>query len=401
MYSNINFSRKTVRNNHAITETLTLFLCGLLYPFFPQSKIWKERGKKWFEEEINYQIYQDGSFLQFSMNYHRVVIQLLTWAVLLAKNNKESFLGFVYKKSELSLNFLLNHINQIDGFLPNYGPNDGALFFKLNNCDYRDYRPQLNALEFVLEDKIYFDDKELLEDSFWYGLKLPKMPTFFEEKNLASFKEGGYYTIRDEQSFTFIRCGKYKDRPAQSDNLHIDIWVKGENILRDAGSYLYNSSEEDIMFFNGTKGHNLVMLNGYDQMLKGARFIWYYWTQAESACLSETVDYFKFEGKIKAFTYVKNNIYIVREVIKDKSKNIWEICDNVINNPGLEMIQIWNPSDSFFDKFTIKSVDEKNNIIGPEIKHGWFSGYYGVKEKTKQIIFKSTGNKIKTIIEEN
>ena len=34
VYKNINFSRKTVRNNHAITETLSLYLSGLLFPFF-------------------------------------------------------------------------------------------------------------------------------------------------------------------------------------------------------------------------------------------------------------------------------------------------------------------------------------------------------------------------------
>ncbi len=36
----------------------------------------KAHGKYWFEQEIAYQVYADGSFLQFSMNYHRVVVQL-------------------------------------------------------------------------------------------------------------------------------------------------------------------------------------------------------------------------------------------------------------------------------------------------------------------------------------
>lgn len=60
--TNINFSRIAVRNNHAITETLTLYLIGLLFPQFPDAKEWKEKGKKWFEEEIKYQIAEDGTF---------------------------------------------------------------------------------------------------------------------------------------------------------------------------------------------------------------------------------------------------------------------------------------------------------------------------------------------------
>ena len=34
-----------------------------------------------FEKEIDYQIYKDGTYLQFSMNYQRVVVQLLTWVL--------------------------------------------------------------------------------------------------------------------------------------------------------------------------------------------------------------------------------------------------------------------------------------------------------------------------------
>ena len=85
VYHNINFSRIAVRNNHALTETLMLFLSGLLFPFLPNTKKWSKKGKNWFEEEIAYQIYKDGTFLQFSMNYHRVAIQLLTWGIRLAR----------------------------------------------------------------------------------------------------------------------------------------------------------------------------------------------------------------------------------------------------------------------------------------------------------------------------
>ena len=78
VYHHINFSRIAVRNNHAITETLFLTVSNVLFPFIPETKKWAADGKKWFEEEIDYQIYNDGTFLQFSMNYHRVVVQLLS-----------------------------------------------------------------------------------------------------------------------------------------------------------------------------------------------------------------------------------------------------------------------------------------------------------------------------------
>jgi hypothetical protein len=96
IYQNIDFSRIAVRNNHAITETLTLYLGGLFFPSMPGAARWKQKGKEWFEEEVAYQVYKDGTFLQFSMNYHRVVVQLLTWSIVLSEKNGERLNDVVY-----------------------------------------------------------------------------------------------------------------------------------------------------------------------------------------------------------------------------------------------------------------------------------------------------------------
>ncbi len=103
---NINFSRIAVRNNHAITETLTLYLMGLMFPMMPGASKWKKNGKRWFEEEIDYQVENDGTFIQDSMNYHRVLIQLFTYAIAIADKHGEKYSDFVYKKAYKSVNFL-------------------------------------------------------------------------------------------------------------------------------------------------------------------------------------------------------------------------------------------------------------------------------------------------------
>ena len=237
--ANINFSRIAVRNNHAITETLALYLVGLLFPQFPESGEWKKKGKKWFEEEIKYQVAEDGTYLQFSMNYHRVVVQLLTWAITLADRNGERFCDEVYKRAYQSVNFLYQCQDDLTGWLPNYGSNDGALFFKLNDCDYRDYRPQLDALHYLLTSEHLYDKQ--YEDREWYlcewKANRQMYPPIKKQFGCISFDKGGYYCIREKDTFSFIRCGRHKDRPAHADNLHLDIWYQGENCLFDGGSY--------------------------------------------------------------------------------------------------------------------------------------------------------------------
>ncbi len=399
VYSNINFSRIAVRNNHAITETLALYLVGLLMPHFPESNNWKTKGKAWFEEEIAYQIYEDGTFLQFSMNYHRVVVQLLTWAFYLSNKNNEKFSDVVYERAKMSLDFLMVCQDESTGQLPNYGANDGALFFPLNDADYRDYRPQLNALFFYFNKSNYIENTNLQEDTNWFFRKNEAQKIdFVQQYGAFEFKVGGYYLIKEPQSLTFIRCGNHKDRPSQADNLHIDLWVNGENIMRDAGSYKYNTDYETIRFFSGTASHNTLMLGDNDQMKKGSRFIWYDWSQAKSAKIIENYEYFEFNGEIKAYKYLTKNIIHKRTIRKYKTKLEWEITDEISENCGLPIIQIWNPSQFFLDNFSIISQDENGIEIEKSESDGWYSSYYGLKEKTKQMRFTTNSKKIITKI---
>lgn len=393
VYHNIHFSRISVRNNHAITETLMLYLSKKLFPFLPNVKNWSRKGKKWFEQEIEYQVYEDGTFLQFSMNYHRVVVQLLTWGVQLAKLNNEKFVDVVYERAQKSLDFLDVCIDSVSGNLPNYGSNDGALFFKFTNDDYRVYRSQLDDLRAVLNGYTYFDSKSAL----WYGIQ-PKQQKPRPLPETSTFEKSGYYILQDGNTKTFIRCGAYKDRPAQSDNLHIDISVNGINYLRDAGSYKYNADLEDVTYFNGTEGHNTVSVGKADQMQKGERFIWYYWVKKAKATLKKENNVYEFEGIINAFKQLGNNIQHRRKVTKQQGQNRWEITDSIKNKGNRKIYQYWHLHPEQLDAIVISTLDEDGRNIEPVIEEKWFSGYYGIKEKSIRYTFETSGNKLNTKI---
>jgi len=392
VYKNIDFSRIAVRNNHAIAETLTLYLVGLLFPQFPGAGKWKEKGKRWFEEEIAYQVYEDGTFLQFSMNYHRVIVQLLTWAIVLAEKNGEHFSDVVYERARKSVEFLRTCMVHENGKLPNYGANDGALFFKLNNADYRDYRPSLNALAKALKIDLGFEETE---DESWYGISSKQTDKWIPSFGIHSFDVGGYYIIREPETLTFIRCGNHKDRPSQADNMHVDIWYKGENILFDGGSYRYNTTPDLLNYFMGTTSHNTVMIDEYNQMKKGSRFIWFNWSQSVFTKTTETDDSFIFEGEISVFTYLNKSIRHKRRITKIKNKEKWIVEDTILNKPqATTMKQIFHPSESH--AFSFESMDENNQEIKPGIKQGFQSNYYGVKDAKRYFSFESDSNFIKT-----
>ena len=458
VYKHINFSRIAVRNNHAITETLALYFTGTLYSGFPNAAKWKANGKAWFQEEIAYQVYEDGTFLQFSMNYHRVVIQLLTWAIVLSEKNGDPLNTVVYERAKKSVHFLRVCMNDTDGRLPNYGANDGALFFKLTDTAFRDYRPQLQTLASAL--KIDCGIAQSYEDALWYGLEqtnlevckpakgmcsptsvgdpinqnqtapvgspternqkkqfqpsLVGVPTDRNQKQfemystnlqsgkpadgMYSFSVGGYYIIREAATLTFIRCGNHKDRPSQADNLHLDIWHNGENILIDAGSYKYNTDEETLNYFMGTASHNTVMLDDADQMKKGSRFIWYNWSQCTSVSFTETSTAWYFKGTIAAFEQVAAGILHTREVVKQKGSTYWIVKDSISGKPTATVLkQLWHlPKGN--NQVVWNSADENNEPVNALASTSYVSELYGSKNPCDVVSFKTTTNQIETTL---
>lgn len=387
VYQNINFSRIAVRNNHAITETLCLTLSELFFPFIPQTKIWALEGRKWFEQEIAYQIYEDGTFLQFSMNYHRVVIQLLSLGISVTERHGESFSSIVYKRAYNSLDFLYQCLQEENGHLPNYGNNDGALFFPLTDTDFRDFRPQLNTLHRMLTGTFLYSEKNLQED-FIKGSSSNSPFNFSTIKKrfgALSFPKGGFFVLREEKTFIFIRCGNHKDRPAQADNLHVDIWCQGNNVLRDSGTFKYNTEKKYQEYFMGTASHNTVTINGLAQMLKGDRFIWFYWTQAKIGEWQETHDTYIFKGSISAFRHLGRNILHSRTLIKKKNETVIEIQDEIEGIEGSNALQQWHMGEGMSEEDFISSIEGRE--VEPIMIESYDSTYYGRMKKGKGIAF--------------
>jgi len=399
VWENIQFSRIAVRNNHAITETLALYIFGSLFQNVADASKWKAQGKAWFEQEIEYQIYPDGSYLQFSMNYQRVVVQLLTLAIRFADEQMDPFKELVYRRADKTLRFLYAFQDPVSGQLPNYGANDGALFFQFSDLPFRNYNSQLNALQVALTGSGSLDPF-VSEEASWFGYpRIPFLPDFtsFPEK-LQVFGAGGFAGIKEDDTLTFFRSGKHKDRPSQADNHHLDLWFNGVNILRDAGSYKYNAGEEDIHYFFGTRSHNTAQVNNLDQMVKGPRFVWLNWSQSISLTAREEEKGWMLTGEIEAFRQIRKGIRHKRTIWKERGKAFWKVEDVFYGLVDEEIEVLWHPHPDFISHFNLIVLDENNSKIEAEQVMGWYSGLYGQKEQAPFYIFRSHGKSISSSI---
>ena len=247
-------------------------------------------------EEVERQIQPDGSYVQHSLNYHRVMLDDLLWAMQLGALHGDP-LSEIRAPLGKALSWLLAMIEPSTGQVPNYGSNDGALILPLSTCDYTDFRPVAQAVHFALHGTRAFEPGPWDEQMLWVAgpesLRAPiDAVRSGEAKRAPQFEapQGGYYTTSGPNSWLMTRIHSYRDRPTQADMLHVDLWYGGVNILRDGGSFQYYADAPWQHFFESTAGHNTVEVDGQDQMERGPSFLWFRWTEARRLAYAFSLD---------------------------------------------------------------------------------------------------------------
>jgi len=413
--TNINYARKAVHNNHLIGEALGLYAIGLYFPWFKQSKRWKSLGRYLLENDCLRQFYDDGGYCQNSHNYHRLALYYYLWAYRIAELNGEPLDNKVTEVMEKSLHFLLAQINEPNGMLPNYGANDGALLTPWTSCDYTDYRPLLNSLNYLIYRERLFKPGPWDEELLWFfGPEALESPIKEPVVKSESFPVAGLHVLRQSpEDFVVFRCGSVIDRFGQADQLHVDIWWKGINIAQDAGSYLYNDELEFHHHFVGTSSHNTVTVDDENQMLLCRRFKFLYWTKAKLLDFNIHKEIQEVMGEHYGFFRLKEP-FIHRRKVVSVNRDISVIVDKVFGKEKLQfahkirlhwllakfnydqfkmknwhVIKLATPNESFCVLLMVLN-DEDNQVIQPEVEsivgmkncpRGWISRYYSYKEE--------------------
>jgi len=281
-------------NNHLLSEAAGLITAGITLRDHPQAKIWTKLGIRWFNAGIQTQIAKDGTFVQHSTNYHRLLLQLALWVNNLKIPSESITVSNSYNiLSECSrirlaaaTRWLKTLIDPRSGLAPNLGPNDGADIFPVTILPFKDFRPVIQSASLAFHGEKILQTGPWDEMALWYGVK-----NLNNEKNTSKL---GSLTLRstpspsatsphvlgDEKSWSYMRVANFNSRPGHADQLHVDSWWRGINIAQDAGTYLYNAPPPWNNSLTQTAAHNTITIDGADQMTNAGRFLWLDWAQA-------------------------------------------------------------------------------------------------------------------------
>ena len=160
--------------------------------------LWDGAPHQWLRQAATEQFFPDGVHFEQSVAYHRFVTHLFQ-------------IGGLPQPKALAY---LAAIRQPDGSLPNVGDNDDG---------QASTRP----------------------------LELPAAPV-----GSVAFPDAGHYVIRDAGDYCFVRCGQFGPGHAHADLLSPIIWLRGQPVFVDPGTYVYNGDPAARRYFR--TAHNVV-----------------------------------------------------------------------------------------------------------------------------------------------
>ena len=270
-------------NNHGTSEATALFIGGswLAASGLAEGQRWARTGRQLLENRVDRLIGRLGSFSQYSINYHRVMLDTFCMAEVWRRYlGLPAFNERFHSRVLAATEWLRHMVNPVNGDGPNVGANDGARLLQLTNTPYRDYRPTVQlAMALFAGKRAYADHGSYDHLLRWLGVDTPRDVAPHVGSYVAD--DGGFAMLRRGGAMAMVRYPRFRFRPSQADALHLDLWLGADNLLRDAGTYSYNTEPELLNYFGGTASHNTVQFDGRDQMPRLSRFLFGDWLKTE------------------------------------------------------------------------------------------------------------------------
>ena len=129
-----------------------------------------------------------------------------------------------------------------------------------------------------------------------------------------------------------VRCHTFRDRPAHYDQLHFDLWWRGQNILCDSGTYQYFPPEGQATedYFQLIHGHNTVEIDGESPVERVSRFLFFPWPQGKLRHFAgDEASYRYFEGE--HYDYDRRPWHVLhRRAIVGLPDDLWIVIDDLL-----------------------------------------------------------------------
>ena len=311
-----------VATNHYLANLFGLAYLGLCGGEGADATRWARAGLKGLEQEIHRQVLPDGFFFESSTSYHRLAVELFLLPALLARRLGHEMSDAYWQQLERMLEVVL-HTTGPDGRVPQIGDDDDGRALILSgypDWPRHDHR-YLLAIGAVLFERGDFKSASLPsssnvpgaeenggptnvgcpEEVFWLlggeGVEqFDALPKESSPIHSRGFPNAGIYVVRseDNRDYALVRTASQRspvmEEPnlepsgqmasAYSEGLHsipagplptghghndalsFELWLAGQPVFIDSGTFCYTSDMEARNLSRSTAAHNTVEIDG-------------------------------------------------------------------------------------------------------------------------------------------
>ncbi|HEX8245096.1 MAG TPA: heparinase II/III family protein, partial [Longimicrobium sp.] len=268
------------RNNHALSEAAGLVALGVRFRGqHPEAEAWLGQGRRWLERLIPEQFAADGWYVQHSFTYLRLALDQCVVAERALRSVGQRLPPACVARLRAAAELLLAVMEPTTGAVPNHGANDGAYVHPITTAPVGDFRPVVTAVCATWGIPLPSDVAADAEVLAWLGMDAP--PAGPPPPDGVRGGASGWAAARVGDARVFLRAGRYTSRPAHLDPLQLDVRFGAREVVVDAGTFAYNAPAPWRNGLVSARVHNGPVLDGREPGVRGPRFLWYLWPEAD------------------------------------------------------------------------------------------------------------------------
>lgn len=381
-------------NNHGTSEAAGLYIGAAWLLSLPGSSFdrqqlsrWCQVGRAKLENRILHLIEPQGTFAQKSLNYHRVVVDTLSWVLFHQEQMGDARFSEPIQDRLLNLGTWQWKMIATDaGEVPNFGSNDGAMLETLHNCDYTNYRASTALFFGILLKKRILAPGPHEEVLFWrYPTEYAHFPWLMKDFPTVEILDKQFLIGRSDSLWFGLILPDDRFRPTSNDPFHLDLWFENQNILCDSGTFSYNAGSVTDAY-KSVSAHNTVQMGEHEPMPKISKFLYGKWLNTkEVQPLEEKEEKVQWAG---LYRDQRGRVH-TRKIEWSLTENRLVVTDQVESSQNEKLTLRWHGKPAG----RISVTDLEGKILEAQIENNHRSRYYMAQENkmTHEYITHSKG----------